>query len=271
MDIVASGHEVNDMDDGNISNKPTTFYTFTSNTVLDKSTVFQNAFSYKLTEILENALSNTELEQEVKDGLIKKLKDIDNKKCLMIPFKIGTNYKIIGEINGRRYIKTPAKLRSVRWKTNHDTYKLNCSLVFEMEKVEGPKRIEISINDYGKLVVPEKMEYWNNNKNSNINILHFTDLGMLDTVELTDGLQRLIVDNSYLYWSHSGNTSVIGEWDYETGTLIISAEAQRALAKNDTMKALKNNITLLNAHKHLIMPYNLGKINKINVKEKRKQ
>ena len=98
----------------------------------------------------------------------------------------------------------------------------------------------------------------------------FNNIGLIKLLELTDGLQSLIVDGSYLYWLHNGTTSVVGEWDYTTGNLIINADIQKSLARNDIFKQLKNNITLLNGHKHLMIPYNLSPLNKINVKEKKK-
>ena len=104
----------------------------------------------------------------------------------------------------------------------------------------------------------------------NIDVLSFNNIGLIKPLELTDGLQSLIVDGSYLYWLHNGTTSVVGEWDYTTGNLIINADIQKSLARNDIFKQLKNNITLLNGHKHLMIPYNLSPLNKINVKEKKK-
>lgn len=270
IDIVASGHQIFDMNDNNIMNSPVTTYTYTNRTILDKSPVFQNDFGIKTFNILNNVLENTELEQEIKDQLIQKLKDIDSKKCLVIPVRPYADFKVNYEIGGQKKTKLAAKVKYIKWLTNRDTYKLECTVGFELETGEGQKIVSLPISEYGRNFVPDKMEYWNDINKSNIDVLSFNNIGLIKPLELTDGLQSLIVDGSYLYWLHNGTTSVVGEWDYTTGNLIINADIQKSLARNDIFKQLKNNITLLNGHKHLMIPYNLSPLNKINVKEKKK-
>ena len=118
--------------------------------------------------------------------------------------------------------------------------------------------------------MPDKMEYWADINKSNINTLKFNSIGLIHPLELTDGMQSLVVDGTYLYWLHNGTTNIIGEWDYVNNTLIINDDAKKSLARTDVFKYLKNNLTLLNGHKNLIMPFNLAQLNKINVKEKKK-
>lgn len=270
IDIVASGHQIFDMNDNNIMNSPVTTYTYTNRTIIDKSSVFQNEFGIKTFMILSNALDKTDLEQEIKDQLIQKLKDIDSKKCLVIPVRPYADYKVNIEINGQKKNKVAAKVKYIKWLTNRETYKLECTVGFEVETGDGQKIMSFPIGEYGKTFTPDKMEYWNDINKADMSVLKFNNIGLIEPLELTDGLQSLIVDGTYIYWLHNGTTNVIGEWDYNTGSLIINNETQKALARTDVFKFLKNNITLLNGHKHLMIPYNLAKLNKINVKEKKK-
>ena len=242
VDIVASGHQIFDMNDNNIMNSPVTTYTYTNRTILDKSPVFQNDFGVKTFTILSNILEDTELDQEVKDNLIQKLKDIDSKKCLVIPVRPYADYKLTCEVAGQKKNKAPAKVKYIKWSTNKDTYKLECTVGFEMETGDGKKIISMSIHEYGKSYIPDKMEYWNDINKANMDVLQFNNIGLLKPVELTDGLQSLIVDGSYLYWLHNGTTNVIGEWDYESGNLIINTDVQKSLARTDVFKTLKNNL-----------------------------
>lgn len=269
-DIVASGHQIFDMNDKNIMNSPVTVYTFTSRTILDKSLVFQNEFGTKTSIILSNILDKTELEQQVKDELLQKLKDIDSKKCLVIPVRPQSDYKVSVEVNNQKKTKMPAKVRYVKWSTNKDNYKLDCIVGFDVDTGEGQKIISLPIGEYGRSFMPDKMEYWADINKSNINTLKFNNIGLIHPLELTDGMQSLVVDGTYLYWLHNGTTNIIGEWDYVSNTLIINDDAKKSLARTDVFKYLKNNLTLLNGHKNLIMPFNLAQLNKINVKEKKK-
>ena len=269
-DIVASGHQIFDMNDKNIMNSPVTIYTFTSRTILDKSLVFQNEFGTKTSLILSNILDKTELEQQVKDELLQKLKDIDSKKCLVIPVRPQSDYKVSVEVNNQKKTKMPAKVRYIKWSTNKDNYKLDCVVGFDVDTGEGQKIISLPIGEYGRSFVPDKMEYWVDINKSNINTLKFNSIGLIHPLELTDGMQSLVVDGTYLYWLHNGTTNIIGEWDYVNNTLIINDDAKKSLARTDVFKHLKNNLTLLNGHKNLIMPFNLAQLNKINVKEKKK-
>lgn len=269
-DIVASGHQIFDMNDKNIMNSPVTIYTFTSRTILDKSLVFQNEFGTKTSLILSNILDKTELEQQVKDELLQKLKDIDSKKCLVIPVRPQSDYKVSVEVNNQKKTKMPAKVRYIKWSTNKDNYKLDCVVGFDVDTGEGQKIISLPIGEYGRSFVPDKMEYWVDINKSNINTLKFNSIGLIHPLELTDGMQSLVVDGTYLYWLHNGTTNIIGEWDYVNNTLIINDDAKKSLARTDVFKYLKNNLTLLNGHKNLIMPFNLAQLNKINVKEKKK-
>lgn len=269
-DIVASGHQIFDMNDKNIMNSPVTIYTFTSRTIIDKSLVFQNEFGTKTSLILSNILDKTELEQQVKDELLQKLRDIDSKKCLVIPVRPQSDYKVSVEVNNQKKTKMPAKVRYIKWSTNKDNYKLDCVVGFDVDTGEGQKIISLPIGEYGRSFVPDKMEYWADINKSNINTLKFNSIGLIHPLELTDGMQSLVVDGTYLYWLHNGTTNIIGEWDYVNNTLIINDDAKKALARTDVFKYLKNNLTLLNGHKNLIMPFNLAQLNKINVKEKKK-
>lgn len=269
-DIVASGHQIFDMNDKNIMNAPVTTYTYTSKTMLDKSLVFQNEFGTKTSIILSNILEKTELEQEVKDALIQKLKDIDSKKCLVIPVKPQADFKLNLESNGQKKTKVPAKVKYIKWSTNKETFKLECVIGFDVDTGDSKKVVSMPIDLYGRDYAPDKMEYWVDINKSNINVLKFNTIGLIHPLELTDGMQSLVVDGTYLYWLHNGITSVVGEWDYVNNTLIINEDIKKALAKTEIFKYLKNNLSLLNGHKNLIMPFNLAQLNKINVKEKKK-
>lgn len=267
IDIVASGHTISDMNDKNIMNAPVTTYTFTNKTIIDKSPVFQNNLGVKTSSILENVIKDTELEEEIKEGLLNKLKDIDSRKCLVIPVRIHSDFKLNCEINGQKKTKVAGKVKYIKWLTNKETFKLECKVSFEIDSVDGQKIVVLPITEYGRTFVPDKMEYWTDINKSSIELLNFTDMGLIKPVELTDGRQSLVVDGTYLYWLRGGTVTVIGEWDYAMNTLIISKDAQKSLNKSDILRVLKNNLTLLNGHKHLIIPYSLSGLNKINVKE----
>lgn len=269
IDVVASGHQIYDMNDKSIRLAPSTVYTFTNVTALDKSPIFKNQLSIKTSKILSDFLDSTQLSTELKEDLIKKLKDINARKCLIIPLVIKSDFKVNYNNEDNKKEKVLAKVRDIKWMTNKETYKLECSVCFETKINGEDKYIRYPITEYIKSYVPDKLEYSKNITKLNISILKFDPIGIINTIELTDGYQSLVIDNSFIYWSHNGITNVIGEWDYNTGDLLMNKNTVKAIGKTDLYKVFDNNINLIANHKHLIAPYNLFNTNKVNIKEKK--
>lgn len=269
IDVVASGHQIFDMNDKSLKLAPSTVYTFTNKTALDKSPIFKNQLSISTSKLLKDYLDSVNMEEELKKELLDKLKSIDSRKALIIPLVIGHEFKVSCD-NENKKEKVMGKLRDIKWATNKTNYKLECTVCFEARLNGDDKYIRLPITEYINSFMPDKLEFSKNITRLNTSILKFSTIGILNTIEITDEYQSIVIDNTYVYWLHNGITNIIGEWDYTTGDLLFNKETQKAISKSDVYKVFDNNISLIANHKHLIAPYNLYEINKINIKEKKK-
>lgn len=270
MDVVASGHQIYDMNDKSIKLSPSTVYTFTNVTALDKSPIFKTQLNTKTSKIMTDFLDTTSLPEDAKKELVQKLKDINSRKSLVIPLVVRSEYKLNYEDTNHKKEKLLCKVKDIKWMTNKETYKLECTVCFELRVDGEDKYVRLPITEYIKSFVPDKLEYSKNITKLNMSILKFDPIGIINTIEITDGVQSLVVDNCFVYWLHNGVTSVVGEWDYNTGDLLMNKSMVKMISKTDIYKVFENNINLIASHKNLIAPYTLFNINKINIKEKRK-
>ena len=267
IDIVASGHQIFDINDKNMMNAPVTIYTPTSTTSIDKSNIFSNNTELTLKQLINTYFENedAEIEQATKDELIKKVLDIDAKRCLIIPIKPRTDCKVTCEIGDIKKNRALATVKYLKWYTDKESYKLKCEVAFEFDTNNGTKTVRLPISDYGKSFIPDKVEYWNGVNNATRNLVEMTDLGIVKPIEITDGIQSLVVDGTFLYWLHNGIVSVVGEWE-SNSNLSINPETARALAKSEIFKFLKTNMSFIGGHRNLIAPYKLFELHNHNVK-----
>ena len=115
------------------------------------------------------------------------------------------------------------------------------------------------------------MEYWTDANKADNSLIEATKLGIIKPVEITDGKQSIVIDNTYMYWCHNGTISIIGEWDYVTGNMNLNTETVKAIGKSDIYKYTKVNLNLIGGHKSLIAPYLLYETHVYNTAEAKKK
>lgn len=267
-DIVASGHQIFDVNDKSLIQGPVTVYTKTADTSLDKSKVFSSKLEATPKQILASYLDiNEEIDTEVKKEVLQKLLDIDNKKCLVIPIIPKSECKINCVIDGNKKSRELATLKYLKWTTNKSTYRLECQASFSIKTNNGDKIVKFPMTEYGKTFITDKIDYWNGINNSTRTLIDMTDLGLLKPIEITNGTQSIVVDGTFIYWLHNGIVNVVGEWDNQKADAIINPDVVKAIGKSDIYKFFSNNITLICGHRNLIVPYGLYNTHKHEIKK----
>lgn len=264
-DLVASGHQIFDVNDKSLLESPMTIYTRYA--TLSSNTAFKNNFDESISLILKHYLDVLDLDQEVKDDLVNKLKDINKKKLLIIPIKPKSVCKITYTLDNVKETRVLSKVKYLKWNTNKATFELECTVAFESASNGVEKTVKIPLTEYCRSILPEKLEYWNGIGTANKSLIEMTNLGMIKPIEIADGFQSIIADGTYIYWIHNGQASVIGEWNQQTGGLVISPDALKTLQKTDLFKAFTDNLALISGHRRLIAPYNLCPLHKYNIRE----
>ena len=267
-DVIASGHQIYDTNESVYSWGPSTIYTPIANTIIDKSPIFECRFSLSLGELLQRGInSDKTLTKEEALEVTEKLKNLNLRKSLIVPVVPKKDYKVTYKLDEKsKECTTLEKLFSLKWTTDKETYKLNCIAMFEIGPADNKKMIKLPITSYGKDFVPEKMEFWNGISHCTRSLLEMTEQGMIRPIEITDGLQSVIVDNLYVYWIHNGMTFVVGDWDPVNKKIVYRKDLTKRSDRTELLKFLDRNIPLIGAHRHLIAPYNLYVVHKHNIK-----
>lgn len=267
-DLVASGHQIYDMSESKYAWGPSTIYTYISNTVLDKSPIFDCRFNMSLGELLQKSInSNKDITKDEAALIIERLKNLNSRKSLIIPVMPKKDYKVTYKLDEKsKEITTLEKCFSVKWSTDKETYKLNCIVMFEIGPADNKKMIKIPITSYGKEFVPEKMEFWNGISHCTRSLLEMTAQGIIRPIEITDGMQSVVVDNLFVYWIHNGMTFVVGDWDPVNKKILYRKDLTKRADRVELLKFLEKNIPLIGGHRHLIAPYNLYEVHKHNIK-----
>lgn len=268
-DIIASGHQIFDINDYNLIESPITIYT--KYTTISSAPILKNGFQEKLSVILQDYMNTTDLEKEIKEEIQDKLKLINKRKALIIPINPKSDCKITYSLDNVKESRVISKIKYLKWSTNKESYELECVAAFEVKSVNGDKIIKIPVTEYCISFMPDKLEYWNGIGNCTKSLISMTSTGLIKPIELTDGIQSIITDGTFVYWIHNGLTSVIGEWEIQSGALSISQDALKYIGNSKVWEFFKDNITLFSGHRRLIAPYNLCSLNKFDVRESTKK
>ena len=267
-DVVASGHQIYDMSDSVYAWGPSTIYTFINNTTIDKSPIFDCRFAISLGEVLQRGInSDKTLTKEEALAITEKLKNLNSRKSLIVPVFPKKDYKITYKPDEKsKEVTSLEKCFSVKWTTDKETYKLVCTVMFETGPADNRKVVKFPITSYGKDFVSEKMEFWNGISHCTRSLLEMTEQGIIRPIEITDGMQSIVVDNQFVYWIHNGMTFVVGDWDVVNKKIVYRKDLTKRADRVELLKFLEKNIPLIGGHRHLIAPYNLYGVHKHNIK-----
>lgn len=257
-DLIVSGHRID-------SPGEDTYILTSINTMLDRSDKFNRVYNQNVISILTDYLnSSIRFTPEYKAEMLEKLRDINRNVLLPLPFKTHKMYDV-NVMNSLKEIKGyDLMLDHIIWKTNKQTGKLEVELTFKQEyTTASPKYIKMKYEDYMVEFRPSKNGVYTDEGKYNEDLIRATSFGLFKPLEIYDGLNKIVVDNTYLYHVNNGNITIIGKWD--SMDKIFNYHSIPGIEKTKAYKFIKDNLGTIRMHRKYIVPYNLAPLNTINI------
>ena len=251
--MIVSGHMLEKMDSA-------TWILTSIDTSLDKSPKFLKVFGKNPTQLLTNYYNSLDKPDEELKKATDKLRDINNNKLLILPFKPGMQCSISVKMETVT-VNKDVVIKSIQWTTDKETYKLKCTINFEASSQYGGSKIfKLPITEYTKSFTLKSISLRTSASSTEQNLLEITDAGIFKPIEITDGSSGIAIDGSFLYHTVNGETSVIGYWSGDE--LVVVSKSSNSKAYKKLMKS----IDIITAHRRYIGPYNIYPCNTITIK-----
>ena len=249
-DLITSGHQIFEI------NSPTWVLTDIS-TTLDISDKFLNAYGRNAFQLASMYCKHIGMSDTDTKEITDKIKAINRNKLLVLPFKPHTECNVDVEVNGATEKKKDCKILYIKWITDKETHKLNCTIGFELNNSVGPSLVKINIKDYINKFRLSKLDMSVKGNKKDKEIIKITDYGIIKPIVINDGKSSVAIDGSYIYYIVNGETHIIGYWDSQDKLVITSDIKSKAMTK------IKDNLEFIKGHKKYIAPYMLYEPNVI--------
>lgn len=250
-DLVVYGHQLFDL------SSPSWILT-DINTILDVSDKFLTAYDKNAFQIANIYCKHVGMSAQDTKTVTDKIKAINNNLMLVLPFKPHSNCEIDLTVNGNVEKKKEANINYIKWITNKETHKINCTIGFDLSN--SSQIVKMDIKDYIDKFRLSQMEMVAKGARHDKNLIKITDYGIFKPILIKEGNVSIAVDATYVYYNTPGDTRIIGFWD-ENDKLVIDKNI-----KSKAINKIKDNLTYIKNHKKYMAPYMLFEPNVIEIK-----
>ena len=253
QNLVVSGHQLHDIE--------TPSWLLTSiDTVLDASDKFKNVYDKNAFQVASIFCKHMKMSPEETQEITDKLKGINKNKLFVLPFKPHTNCNIDFETDTEVFKKQDAQISLIKWNTNKETHKINCTIYFELSnKSNSVKKAHLDIKDYIEKFRLSQMDIQAKSKNHDKDLIKINDYGIFKPIYVTDGVSGIAIDGTYLYYVINGEIHIIGYWDNNDKLKVTTTIKTKAYNK------IMDNIDYIRHHKKYMAPYLLFEANTIKI------
>ncbi len=227
-----------------------------SDPAIDISDKFTQAFDKTAIQLVNEYCVAAKISDDETVAAVEKIRKINDNKLLVVPIKTGSKCYIDMEIDGKLEKNVEMIIKSIKWISDPDTYKLNCTLYVSKDKKKPASKDEsaqIPICDYIKRFRLATMSLIAKSHSTQEHLITITDYGFIKPILVKDKNCAVAVDGSYVYYINNNNTSIIGGWS-ESGKLIITSDI-----KNKPLKVITDNVEFISSHRSYIVPFGLLK------------
>lgn len=252
-DLVVYGHQLFDM------NSPSWILT-DINTILDMSDKFLNAYDKNAFQIANIYCKHIGMSAEEIKEVTDKIKAINKNLMLVLPFKPHANCEVDLTIDGTTEKKKEATISYLKWITNKETHKINCTVGFNLANSSVAQHTKMDIKDYIDKFRLSQMEMVAKGAKHDKNLIKITDYGIFKPIVIKEGNTTIAVDATYVYYTANGETHIIGFWN-DNDELIIDKNI-----KTKAVNKIRDNLVYIKNHKKYMAPYMLFEPNVIEVK-----
>lgn len=252
-DLVVYGHQLFDM------NSPSWILT-DINTILDMSDKFLTAYDKNAFQIANIYCKHIGMSAEETKAVTDKIKAINKNLMLVLPFKPHANCEIDLTIDGNTEKKKEATISYLKWITNKETHKINCTVGFNLTNSAMTQHTKMDIKDYIDKFRLSQMEMLAKGAKHDKNLIKITDYGIFKPIVIKEGNTSIAIDASYVYYSTNGETHIIGFWNDRDELVMDKSIKTKAVNK------IRDNLAYIKNHKKYMAPYMLFEPNVIEIK-----
>lgn len=252
-DLVVSGHQLYEL------NSPTWVLT-NINTVLDISDKFLTAYDKNAFQIANIYCKHVGMTAEDTKVITDRIKAINKNKAFVLPFKPHANCEVDLSIDGNVEKKKDATIQYIKWATNKETHKINCTIGFNIVNSAMMQRTTMDIKDYIDKFRLSQMEMMAKGNKHDKNLIKINDYGIFKPILIKDGNVSIAIDGTYVYYTTNNDTHIIGFWNDKDELVIDNSIKTKAITK------IKDNLAYIKNHKKYMAPYMLFEPNIIEIK-----
>lgn len=252
-DLVVYGHQLFDM------NSPSWILT-DINTILDMSDKFLSAYDKNAFQIANIYCKHIGMSAEDTKAVTDKIKAINKNLMLVLPFKPHANCEIDLTIDGTTEKKKEAQISYIKWITNKETHKINCTVGFNVANSAMAQHTKMDIKDYIDKFRLSQMEMAAKGSKHDKDLIKITDYGIFKPIVIKEGNATIAVDATYVYYTTNGETHIIGFWNDRDELVFDKSIKTKAVNK------IRDNLTYIKNHKKYMAPYMLFEPNVIEIK-----
>lgn len=251
-DLVVYGHQLFDL------SSPTWILT-DINTILDMSDKFLTAYDKNAFQIANIYCKHVGMSPENTKLVTDKIKAINKNKMLVLPFKPHASCEIDLAIDGNMEKKKDATINYIKWVTNKETHKINCTIGFTLTNSALAQNTKMDIKDYIDKFRLSQMEMVAKGTKHDKNLIKITDYGIFKPILIKEGNTSIAIDATYVYYNANGETHIIGYWNDRDELVMDKSIKTKAVNK------IRDNLVYIKNHKKYMAPYMLFEPNVIEI------
>lgn len=215
-------------------------------------------------QILKSYMIYANKPKEVQNKAIDDLKYILSPKIIPIITNIGSDIEVcITDFSGKKK-KVITTVKMLKWTLDIKGGDLKGIIFAEVNKLEdGSNLAKLSMGDYGNTWTLPNLERTLKTSEIDRNSIKMYDVGLIAPIEIISKSTYLAVDNSYAYQVKNNEIYVIGEWKDKSLKYYADTDS---LLNDKAFNKLEAISKFVSKHRRFIVPYGLGKPNKIEVK-----
>ena len=227
-------------------------------------TKFNDYWGMTPTQILKAYTVYDGRSKAVQNRATEDLKRFISPKIIPTPLNIGWDIEVVSKGFDNKLRRVMTEIRMIRWELDVEDGEIKGIIYADVGKTEDGSTIaKLKLSDYGTIWTLPNIE--RNLKTSEITreAIKMYDNGLIAPIEVTDGIDSFALDSQYMYQIKPDAIYVIGKWD--NSDIVEYSGVNDKIHDSKAYKKIKSYIKFANKHRKLIVPYGLGKVNKIEV------
>ena len=249
-DLVVSGHQMWSLSDQS-------WLLTDISTSMDITSKFNTLNGKNPLLLISNYASKFGIPKQEATEWADKINKLNKNRLLILPIKPGTPCNLDTDMDGRQIKKKECNVAYIKWTTNKENCKLECTVGFQYEAATGKTTVKLPLHTYIDKFKMSSIEMQGKTEKHDPSVIQMTDYGIIRPIEVTYGAVKMAIDGSYMYCSINDELHIVGYWD-NNGNLVSTIKS-----KSKAYDKIKDNINYIKSHRKYMAPYLLYDANEI--------